>query len=1380
MYHMTFIFQHKVFRKWLIKCFLSLLLPAVAVNSKAQEAFVSNAANAIHPNLLFKGFTTKDGLPEDRVRTLFQDSKGYLWIGTMNGLSRYDGYVFKNYYPARDQSGIAGNWVYTFAEDRKGNIWMGTREGLSKFDGVKEIFTNFKVTNNRSSSLISNLINTLHFDEHGSLWIGTAKGLSIYDEGKKQFTHKKSYPFDGNVSRIIAAANGHLWIATKYGICLYDISTGRYQLFKLNLFANPYGDRLWTMMEYKKDLYIATAAQGLLKLEFDSSQNTYTRFIPVNFNGGSENLSDTQVFDICVSGTDDFWLATEKGLYKVGNMADAEQRTAIVYRHNPLVSRSLFNNIIYKVIIDRTNVLWCGTESGLNKLDLHLLPFQYFSFTDRKYKDQVRGISFVKPGQVWLGTSNSGLYSYNISNKSSAKIIYKAGSSFNFNRSLQAGNDGRILSGSLGGLTMFPSGDPSKQQIYLKNRAVFDVLKDRKGNTWLGTNKGMVKINRYGKETNLETIESLPGLVKNGFIRELFEDHNGWIWIGFENSGLGVLHPETYQFIWLSRQNSGAKIFGNTIVSIAEAPIGTIWAGSESALNRIVTGSSNNKQTFKIKSYAEESGLNDKTVNGIIPDDKGTLWISTMKGLQRFYIKSETFVNYLSDISFSPGSYDNFGFHHLVFGTNDGFLYFDPAAVGIDDHAPKIVINDFKLFSQSVKPAEVYHGDTVLKDPVTSAKEIELNYLNNVFTLSFSAIHFTNPEKTKYAYRMDGFDKNWRYTDAGNRNATYTNLNAGTYTFYVKAANSAGKWSDEEAKIQIKILPPPWKTWWAIVLYVLLFNILLFIIIRYFLEQSRQKQLLKYEKLEKAQLGKLNEMKLQFFTDVSHEFRTPLSLIIGPVEELMQIPELPSSYKSKVNLVYRNCRKLLYLVEELMTFQKMEQGMLKLKPLTLEVNTFCEEIFKNFETFAQKKNIDFTFEKSGNELLVNADPAKLEMVLNNLIFNAFKFTPDGGKIAVKVDDAKTTFAGVTVTDNGKGMSPEELNHVFERYFSESGSKGTGVGLSLTKSLVEMHHGFIDVTSEPAISTSFSFYLPLIVSDHQLKVSETQSYQLNAAEDIATLSESFYIQNHPVALDEPATGTEKRMVLLVDDNPEILEYLVMIFRDDYVLKTAGNGEEALLIIAENTPDLVISDVVMPIMDGVALCHNIKSDIHTSHIPLILLSAKGAVENQIAGLETGADDYIPKPFHPGLLKTKAFQLMEARQRMMDKIKTEGYIVPKDIAKNPLDEAFLAKIMKGIEDNIANEDFSVEDLGALVFMSRSHLFRKLKSLTGQTPIEMIYKTRMKHAMKLLMERKHNISEISYLVGFKNHSSFTSSFKKQFGKSPTDFLADVIHKGR
>ena len=1376
----------------IIGLFFILFFTGKVIYAQSNVGLIVNNEPAIKSDLLFERFGSKDNLPDNRIRSIFQDSQGVLWIGTMNGVCQYDGYNFKKEINSINSFRHSGSWTSDICEDSLSNIWLGTKDGLNVYNTVSQEFNSYNHDSKDSGSIIDDEIRALLYDQYRNLWIGTAKGLMRLDSITHKFVAYDIYPLNTKINKIIRSFDGYIWIACFDGVVHYNVKNGKFDFYKKEVKPNPYGDRIWSVFEVNKNLLIGTGGEGLLQLKYDTILKRYSQFENIsNISTNSENLQETEIFDICQSKTGDIWLGTNRGLAKVQFNTNTEISISF-YTNNPTNELSLCNNRVYRVFIDQTDVLWCGTELGLGKLDLALLPIKFYSFVGQNSISPVRSIYSSEKGDIWVGKSDNGLYQFNPKNgKTTSYFFSNPHSSFNSNRSIILWKD-KMWIGTLGGAyTINPELRNTNFKIELSGTTVFAFMADSKNNLWIGTNHGLYMESPLGKRVLFINDPANKNSISSNFIRAIYEDHQGRIWIGFDKMGVNYYDPSNGYFSGIPPGQNGQRIYGSTVVSILEYPEETIWIGSEIALNKIVINdSSQGRLRFEISNYFEEDGLVDKGINGILKDGNGNLWLSTINGLDRFNIKKEKFENFLPNIRFYQGSFFSKDDQQLLFGGAEGFVVFDPRAITQSQFLPSAVITDLRLFNKPVKINEKYNGEVILKKAITHTEQISFNYRNNAFTLGFTAMHFSKPEKNQYMYKMDGFDEKWIIADTKNRSATYTNLNSGEYVFRVKAANNSGVWNNDDAKLKITILPPPWKTWYAILGYLVLFNMILFVFIRYALIQSRQRHQIKFDQLEKERLNSLYQMKMRFFTDVSHEFRTPLSLIIGPVDDILHEQTISDNVKAKVIMIQRNCKRLLNLVDELMTFRKIDLGISDLKVSNGDFVSFIRDIVKTFEPLADRKAISLGFIAPAKIENVWFDAWKMEKIINNLLSNALKNTPENGKIVIAVESAFQSdgkgissqtreFVSIMVEDNGIGIDKKDIPLIFDRFFqTRNGKGGTGVGLSLTKSLVELHKGTISVQSTLGAGTCFKVLIPF-GKDH---FNISQIIPESGSTEIFVLESDRSIYDDEPITKSITTGTtqygENQLLLLVEDNLEVREYVRMIFSEQFKIMEANNGAEALVLIAHENPDLVISDVMMPEMDGIELCHKLKTDIATCHIPVILLTAKTALENVKGGFEVGADLYIPKPFQPGLLKLQVENLISSRKRIIQKFQSGEISIPTDITKNPLDAVFMEKVMSFVMKNLDNDDFSVEDLGELIGMSRSNLFRKLKAITGQTPIEYIYFIRIKRSRELLLERRLNVSEIAYEVGFKNPSSFSKSFKKQFGKSPSQLLNDLIEK--
>jgi len=1365
-----------------------LSLASAALHATAQEVTRKVTGQAIIPDLMFTRFSSKDGMPDNRVRAVYQDSRGFLWVGTMNGVSRYDGYTFKKYVDSAAGAITTGYWTYAICEDRDQNLWIGTLDGLRKFDVKTEQFNDYNVAD-RQNLLFCNEITALHCDQNNLLWVGTRQGLATFDPETGRFSRMDGAPFDARVFSIIPSVGDFIWIGTSEGIIRYDTRTRNYKPYNLQVKPNSYGDRFWALYEDNFNLYIATTTEGLVRLRYTDSEAGDFKHLNT-FSNNAVDLKHSEIFDICKSRTGDFWLATSNGLAKVEHMGTSDARISL-FRNNPLNHQSLSNNTVYKVFIDNADLLWCGTELGLNKLNLNFLPFQYYTFSDPKAFDQVRSL-YTRDGEnVWLGTAKYGFHRYNMKQNVTASFRFATSRApMNAQRSIFVDDQHHLFLGTLDGVVQLDEGDPRRAIKLVEDEAVFSFLEDRSGNTWVGTNMGLYRIDAEGNRTVFSASTSGTNRLPAKFVRTLYEDESGRIWIGFEMGGIAYYHPAQQRVISIPLEGENRGLTQSIVYTMTESPKNTLWVGSDAGLTRItITERKTGDTSYQTKHYTELDGLSDRAICGLLADRRGFLWISTIKGLLKFDVNKELFQQYLTSINFSYSCYQKFDDTRFLFGTSEGFILFNPENIPSLSPAPSVMMSEFKLFNRDVPINKKVNGQVVLTQTISQTKEIELNYKNNVITLGFTGLHFANPESNRYAFRMMGFDKDWNYVDATNRTATYTNLDPGVYHFYVKAANSFGKWTVQPEVLKITILNPPWKTWWAITGYAVIFVVLAYAVTRYLVRQSRQRQQIRFEQHEREQLERLHQQKLEFFTNVSHEFRTPLSLIVGPVEALLaDKSDISWGSREKLRVAQRNCKNLLYLLDELMTFRKLDQEQLKLRLSKTDIVAFVREITQNFDDFAQHKKIELSFKSQLDALPMWFDQGRLQMVLNNLLFNAFRFTKAGDAISVFVSReaeeygtaATPTWLKIAVCDNGVGIAREHITHIFDRFYQVPGTdSGTGIGLTLAKSLVELHKGILRVQSEPGTHTCFTIELPL-QSPHLSQPMDVPEETERQPENFRDVGMRF--PNQVSSTEEEKHEDEQSMplLLLVDDNPEVLDFLEMIFRGKYRMARALNGKEALATMEREEPATVISDVMMPEMDGIALCRTLKNQLSTCHIPVILLTAKAAVEHAMDGIEGGADDYIPKPFNPDYLCLRVEKLLEAQHRMVARFRAGLMIASPSISVGKADKELLDRVIQHIRDNMDNDEFSVEDLGCLVGMSRSHLFRKLKTISGTTPIEFIYQIRLSYSLELLREGRRNIAEVAYEVGFKNPSSFSKSFRKQYGKSPKAFQDEWEKKTR
>ncbi|WEK34878.1 MAG: two-component regulator propeller domain-containing protein [Candidatus Pseudobacter hemicellulosilyticus] len=1360
-----------------MKRLLFILILVAHCTTAAIAQSTEGATSKFIPDLLFTRFTSKDGLPDNRIRSVFQDSRGFLWVGTMNGVSKYDGYTFRKYYNTNDPNSISGNWAFAICEDKEKNIWIGTLNGLNLFDTRTEQFTSFTHIPGNKQSLFSNKITALQFDNAGMLWIGTQNGLARLNPATGVFDSFSQFPLKTYVSRIIRSQGDALWIATTEGMVHYNTRSNAFRFYPIKVEPDPYGSYFWSLLEDNKDLYIATATQGILLLRYNSLTGEYDLDDTVNQQNPS--LQNTEVFDICRSATGDLWLATDRGLARMGR----SDRQISFYKSNPLNPQSLSNNLVYTVFIDRTDNLWCGTELGLNRLNLHVLPFHYYTFRDPRSEDQVRSIFTVDGDNIWLGTAKNACYQYNLRDQSTRTFQFQpAGSPFNAHRSLYVDQQ-HVWLGTLGGAVQLNPAAPAASPKEMQGQAVFAFLKDSKGSFWIGTNDGLLQIKADGSRKLYTHNPKDSSSLSSVFIRSLYEDHNGRIWVGFETSGLSWLDPATGKFTRVKQQAEGQQVLGNIIYSIVEYPSNVLWVGSELGLNKLVLAKKpGGGYDVAIRNFLEQDGLPDKSVNGILPS-KDYLWISTIKGLLRFHIGKESFQHFLPTVNFSYSCAYKYNEHTFLFGTSDGFLIFDPAQVSANSAQPEVLLSELKLFNKEVGIGQQFNGDVILHQAIGQTKEIELNYQNNVFTIGFIGLHFSNPENNAYAYKMEGFDKDWINARATDRAVTYTNLDPGHYTFQVKASNGSGNWNETPATLQITILPPPWKTWWAITGYILLVGTGLILLARYLVRQSQQRHAFETERLLRLKDEEQHREQLSFFTNIAHELQTPLTLINGSVERyLYKTPpaEQNNARNRFLSIIHQQSSRLTYLVNQLLDFRKAEAGHLNIQTGDLNVSALLTSIARLFEPLREQKEMSFTLDIKP-DILVMTDKDKLEKIVFNLLSNAFKHTDSKQEIVFSVQQ-ENGWLDIEVGNSGCKLTEAQVQQLFDKYYV--GDEATpdkyshGFGLAFTRQLVQLLQGTLSVFTN-GDWISFQVRLPATAPEHTITAEATPAPPVGPSYLLRSITaggepslELSARENNKRAILEDLDTQGKKSILVVDDEPSIRFLLRDIFSEHYIVYEAENGRQALEFMQNGLPDLIISDVMMPEIGGLELCHKVKSAPATSHIPFVLLSARGSLEQKTEGYDAGADAYIPKPFDTAHLQVRVRKLLEYRGRLLDLFKKDD--IKAGIAEEELedtDKKFLNEIVRLIEEHMDDTELDSAFLEEKLRISKTQLYRKLKALSDMAPAEFIKHVRLQRACHLLQSTQLTVSEIFYKTGFNNRSYFFREFKKRYNCSPKEY---------
>jgi signal transduction histidine kinase/ligand-binding sensor domain-containing protein/AraC-like DNA-binding protein/CheY-like chemotaxis protein len=1339
--------------------------------------------------LLFKHLTADDGLSHNSVYSINEDSLGFIWIGTRSGLNRFDGGEFKIY---GNNHGLKNSYVNAIFKDSKGRIWVGTQEGgLGRYNYETDDFTSWSNRSNDSTSISQDNVLSIGEDFAKNIWVGTHDGgLNRYDEQKNEFVRIR-FPQktieDQSVSRITAMFfenDSILWLGTYNGLFRYNIKLNRLFPTKTN---GKFLD-FWVTSFYNEDgrtLWIGTK-EGLVKFDKISSN---TEYIDIS----NSQLSSDLVTDLKILPSGRLMVATDGGGL---NIVDLNTHKIEVYKSDPNDPYSLSNNSVYKIFIDRYDALWIGNYIGginyYNKFDWKFKAIRHELNNPASLSDNhVRTFYEDRQGNIWIGT----LGGFNLYDSKTRKF-----KSYTFDKlSLNSLSSNSVLSiyedqkGDLwigtfgGGICIFDK----QKKSFIKYRNPDDVSNSLdKANIYcmVETNNKKLCIASLGgiylidlNSGRLKRFMSSNSKLSNNTIKALCKDRFGNIWIG-SNRGLNRFDPESETFdVFLHSMDSTNSLSSNRVLTIYESLDGNIWIGTEGGGISIY-----NPVKKEFNTITTNDGLPDNVVNSIIQDNSGNFWISTNKGLVLYDIKKGMIRTY----TIADGLQGNEFYQNAVLKSTNGNIYlggpngfnaFDPAQLTYKSITPKVILTDLYI---SNKPVRVKEPNSAIDKQLFLLNTITLPYQSN-FEIHFAVLGMNSKSKYLCAYYLKGSNNGW--TDYKNiRSAYFSNLLPGDYIFEVKAIGSGGYDSESKASIRIVILPPWWKTWWAFVFYAITLGSLLFIFMRINYLKVKAKHQLIAEIKEKEQLEELNSMKLRFFTDISHEFKTPLTLILGHLDNLKQASV--DKRTETMNGIENNAKRLLMLINQLLEFRKAENGLMMLKASKGNIITLLDTIKDSFNELAEKKRIQFDLRCIEPIPELWFDSEKIEKIVFNLLSNAFKATDEGGSIIIELDISNAIqrrglvesvdYLMIRVIDTGRGIAPNEIDMIFERFYHSQNisnsnivSENSGIGLAYSKRLVDLHHGEISVNSQLGLGTTFTIKLPL-GKDHlsNEEIKEESDVRLKMDYQAATKQ---ILDNNLEPIELQQVDTNLPIMLIVDDNHEVCNVLMNRYKSNYYVVTAYDGESGFKKANRYLPDIVISDVMMPIVDGFLFCNMMKTNLITSHIPIILLTAKSGEENQISGMTAGADAYISKPYNPQLLDVTVQNLFQNRLLLRKKFSQDASFAPTEVVDNKIDQEFLNKIIARIENDQFMENIDVPSLCRDLAMSRSVLYRKIKMLTGSSIQEFVRVVKLRKAANLIVETTTPIAEIAYSTGFTNSKHFSTAFKKQFGKTPSEYRA-------
>ncbi len=1354
----------------------------------------------------FDKLSIDDGFTSSKANAILQDNKGFIWIGTWNGLNRYDGYQCEIFRPSyHDSTTISNREVVELMQDHQGNIWIGTSSGLNCLDPSTKKLKRYP---------FENRIIALHEDHEKKIWIGTWNGgLYLLDPESGKTEH---FLANENVSDIHEDSRRNLWIATYYGLINFDRKTGSYVRYLPNdkNRQSSVSHSVITQICESDDstLWLGTWGGGLNRVYVHPDKDQI-RF--VHYRAGREpgSLSSNVVYRLYYDHFGNLWIGTwSNGLNLLSREQQKELPENVVFQHyqNDLSDPySLSGNNISSIFVDRSGILWVGS-SKINKANIIKTGIARYKTNrienGRRIDSNVRSFA-EQDGKIWIGTSHQlMLYEPAGQNyklvKEYGPISYLQGSTSYLSNSvlsLASNNEGLWIGTEDAGLVLFKEksaptfNDPEKVYFNQKTGAALPGNKvgnlccssKYKGVIWIGTMQtGFAKLTYTDGQASVKhySMGKSETFISDNNIRAVLEDQDGLVWIGTQN-GLNCFDPETETFRkYFYSLPDMHSINDNVINCLLEDSSGDMWIGTNAGLNKKkeqVLPDGNN--SFFFEGFPSIQHLKDEIILNILESDSKKLWLVLYRGMVEFDVASgkivnEHFTKEFQNIRIERNSALKTSNGDFLFGGGNGFIVFHPDSIFKHSCPPDICLTDVMISNESIEELGVKHKRFRVEGSVPHSSKIRLSHKDRVLTFVFSAMDFKNPGKNNYAYFLEGFDKEWN--QVGSRNtATYTSIPHGKYKFLVKAANSDGVWSAEKQLISLSISPPWWKTLWAYLFYFVVIMGLLYFFKEYSIIQVREKGRLLIERMQKEEAQKLDEMKSRFFTDITHEFRTPLTLILGPAEEIIESKGKSNQIVKQAELIQRNAQKLLRLVNQLMEFRKVEKGKMEFLPQETNMVTLLNEVFESFRPIAVSKNIEFELVLTSPEIRVYVDPDKIEKVLFNLVSNAFKYSEDGGRITIRSGieiQGQEKKLVIEVEDTGIGISEENKEKVFERFFQTHQKKTQstgGIGLYLTRAFVEQHQGIINVDSELGKGTCFKVLIPVPLAQVPSPIA--------AVENKAASAGSF--QKGP-SFDEPQvmriSGDQPHkhpVVLIAEDDHDLNHFIVDGLKQQYHLVSAFNGKEALEQARKQNPDMIVSDIMMPEMDGFELCRLLRKELSTSHIPIIFLTAKTMHDDEIKGLKMGAVDYICKPFNLMALKLKIQNILDNQKIAHEKIKTQQLLEPENIELSSLDEVFLKNAVETVNRFLDDPVFDVERFSHEMGISPNQAYRKIKALTGQTAKEFIRNQRLKTAANMLLQKKRTISEVIYMVGFSSPSYFARCFKEYYGFTPKEYVEKI-----
>ncbi|MDR2913385.1 MAG: response regulator [Tannerella sp.] len=1313
--------------------------------------FLSEAQTGVDASYFFSRISSEAGLSQVNVKSIIQDSYGFMWFGTRNRLNRYDGTNIKIFdcYDAKLRQG--NNNISALYENSDRKLWIGTDKGIYIFNPLDETFT-FLNDSTSGGVRITDWVSTIQGDQDSNIWIVIPnEGIFRYHEPSRDMFHyiigEPLMPNQGgNPQCMCIEKNGNIWIGTNgNGVYLFDKGSNTFtQYLGDNNGSSLEGEHIYTMCDYGDELALGIHEGKLRKL--NKRRNT---------------LSDVNAPDVhykiirsILRFDDELWVGTEAGLFIINELGNS----VIQLQEDPMFPYSLSDNVVESIYKDKENGVWLGTRfGGVSHLAEKGFSFEcYVPLSNSKNtinSRRLREMKEDKNGNIWIASEDKGLDIFNTKNLTFKRIEENGIDRYKNTKVL-----GLYLNEKQAWLGFFKNGldvihfSDSKiehfsgKDLNLDEASVYAICEDRYGKLWIGNgwgifvgskdNKDFIRMNEFG----------------TSYIYDIMEDSKGFIWVATLGNGIFKYNQITKDIShYTNKSGDDTSLSSNSVSDITETSLGDIWFATDRGGICRYNRESDNFTTFSLK-----EGLPDNVAYKIIEDKEYNLWFGTNNGLVRFnpankdirvFSESDGLpihqFNYKSALAGSNGKF--------YFGGLNGLLSFNPYSFVENKFIPPVYITQLTINNQAVN---LHTNNTPLEQSISHTQKIKLNYNQSNIGFDFVSLSFTAPKANKYAYMLEGVDKSWNYINT-NKTVSYAKLPPGNYTFRVKGSNNDGLWNEKGAAVEIEIMPPWWASNLAKFIYVMLTLLILYYILNRYKKQTERKQTERQRLFESEKEKELYSSKVEFFTNIAHEIRTPVTLINGPLESMLEMditdPELSKSLK----IMSKNTSDLLGLVNQLLDFRKVDSNKFLLNRTNQNLSGFLREVYTRFEHIAQKQNKTMTLALPPENIIFSFDKSALSKVLNNLLSNAVRYSEKHIEAELISDD---NHIYIKIRNDGDLIPIDLREKIFDPFYQgdkhRNSPSSSGIGLSLARSLTELHDGSLYYHHDQSLN---EFVIKLLFRPESGEILITDE-----------IPEDNYIIEEQANVDDKQ-NTE--IILLVEDNTDMLNFIADRLSKQFGVEKATNGIEALNTLKEKNIDLVLTDIMMPEMNGFELCKNIKENLDYSHIPVVLVTAKNDLQSKIHGLEMGADAYVEKPFSMNHLITQLTTILHNRRREKEAFMRKPFLPIQNIGMNKADEEFIQKIIDIIEENITDSGFSVERLAENVFMSRSNLHRKIKALTELTSIDFIRLIRLKKAAELIQSGKYRIGEVCYLVGINSPSYFIKLFQKQFGMTPKEF---------